>query len=67
MAAQEPTEQNLRVDSQTPVELPPTDGEPDEENFRPSGAFRFVLVLIIGYIIYYVLTYYEIVILRGGA
>ncbi|MBZ0303369.1 MAG: hypothetical protein K8J31_26740 [Anaerolineae bacterium] len=38
-----------------------------ETEFRPTGAFRFVLVLIAGYIIYFFLTYYEIVILRGGA
>ena len=38
-----------------------------EEAFKPKGAFRFVLVLIVGYIIYFFLTWHEIVILRGGA
>lgn len=39
---------------------------PDTE-FRPRGAFRFVVVLIIGYAIYFFLIWHEIVILRGGA
>ncbi len=39
----------------------------DHDDFRPAGAFRFVLLLIVAYIIYFFLTYHEIVILRGGA
>jgi hypothetical protein len=38
-----------------------------EEEFIPSGAFRFALALIIFYAIYFFLTWHEIVILRGGA
>lgn len=37
-----------------------------EEEFLPRGAFRFALLLIVGYIIYYFLHWYEIVVLRGG-
>ncbi|HLV34844.1 MAG TPA: hypothetical protein VKY59_07020 [Spirillospora sp.] len=45
---------------------PDAPSTPDAE-FRPKGAFRFVVVLIIGYAIYFFLTWHEIVILRGGA
>lgn len=40
--------------------------EDHEADFIPRGAFYFVLVLIIGYTIYFFLTWYEIVVLRGG-
>jgi hypothetical protein len=38
-----------------------------EAEFKPRGAFRFVLVLIAGYALYFFLIWYEIVVLRGGA
>jgi hypothetical protein len=51
----------------TPVEAPPEAPPEADDHFVPRGAFYFALVLIIGYVIYYFLTYYEVVILRGGA
>jgi hypothetical protein len=51
----------------TPVETPPGAVHEDEDGFVPRGAFYFALALIIGYAIYFFLTYYEVVILRGGA
>lgn len=54
-----------------PVEVPPESvpavSHDDEGGFVPRGAFYFALVMIIGYVIYFFLTYYEVVILRGGA
>lgn len=47
-----------------------TDEEYEEghaSGFVPRGTFVFVLVMIVIYIIYFALTWFEIVILRGGA
>jgi hypothetical protein len=49
----------------TPI-VTPEQPDAHEEEFMPRGAFRFALLLIVGYIIYYFLHWYEIVILRGG-
>ena len=47
---------------------PPQNPTPETgDHFVPRGAFYFALVLITGYAIYFFLTWYEIVILRGGA
>jgi hypothetical protein len=57
------------VEAATPVETPPAashEGE-GEGGFVPRGAFYFAVALIIGYAIYFFLTYFEVVILRGGA
>lgn len=53
--------------SVTPAETQPEAPPPDTDHFVPRGAFYFALVMIIGYIIYFFLTYYEVVLLRGGA
>jgi len=62
MATQDHPEEETPV-----VESSGTAPESESEDFRPSGAFRFVLLLIVAYVIYFFVTWHEIVILRGGA
>ena len=38
----------------------------DEINAAPTGAFLFVLVMILGYIVYYASLYIEVFIARGA-
>ncbi len=37
-----------------------------EKHFEPRGAFLFVLLLLAFYAIYFVLTYFEVFMLRGN-
>lgn len=56
------------VEAAIPVETLPASHEGESEGgFVPRGAFYFAVALIIGYAIYFFLTYFEVVILRGGA
>lgn len=59
--------ENAKTEQQTAAPPPDiTAAHEDHEEFRPSGAYRFALLMIVAYIIYFFLTYHEIVILRGG-
>lgn len=69
MAEQAQKTSSESVEAASPVEaLPAASHEGEEEGgFVPRGAFYFAVALIIGYAIYFFLTYFEVVILRGGA
>lgn len=51
--------------SPPPGEAPPADpmlaqSEHEEEHFDPRGALAFVIIMVVGYVIYWFITYFEI-------
>jgi hypothetical protein len=39
----------------------------EEKHFEPKGAFYFVLLMLLGYALYFAFVYFQVFIERGGA
>ncbi len=52
-------------ENQAPQEQPETT-TPTEEYGPPRGAFAFVILMMTMYTIYWIITYFEVFILRGN-
>ncbi|MDX2139421.1 MAG: hypothetical protein SF123_15160 [Chloroflexota bacterium] len=50
-----------------PSEMVKTEAVHEEKHFEPKGAFFFVLLMLLGYALYFAFVWFQVFIERGGA
>lgn len=57
---------NMDIEPQAVDEQLPQEQAHDDEHGTPRGAFLFVMLMLLGYVIYWVFMYAEVVIQRSS-